>query len=92
MAGAEPGCVAYAGLQHNMPTRDPNLEPRRDTMCLLVRVSNVLFFGREAALPDVRGDSIPMTGVGVSQDKLYKIVPVLVTRDYSEGQWKQQRM
>lgn len=35
-----PGWVAYAGLQQSIPTRDPNLEPRRETMCLLVIISS----------------------------------------------------
>ena len=76
-----------------MPTLDPNLEPRRDTMCLLEYVSNILCPAPEAALPDVRGDNISMTGVGMSQNKLDQIVSVLIACDYgggqkSNGEWK----
>ena len=34
-AKAGPGRVADAGLQQSMPTREPNLDPRRETMCFL---------------------------------------------------------
>lgn len=30
-----PGRVMDAGLQQSIATREPNLEPRRETMCLL---------------------------------------------------------
>lgn len=40
--------MAYAGLQQSIPTRDPNLEPRRETMCLLVIVNSAFdFLGNE---------------------------------------------
>ena len=38
---AGPGRVVYAGLQQSMPTREPNFDPRRETMCLLRNVSIV---------------------------------------------------
>lgn len=34
-----PGRVFDTGLQQSMATREPNLEPRRETMCLLSSVS-----------------------------------------------------
>lgn len=36
---AGPGRVAYAGLQQSIPTREPNFEPRKETMCLLQDIS-----------------------------------------------------
>ena len=39
---AGPGRVVYAGLQHSIPTREPNLDPRRETMCLLTGFSKVI--------------------------------------------------
>ena len=32
---AGPGRVAYAGLQQSNPTRDPNFDPRKETICFL---------------------------------------------------------
>lgn len=32
---AGPGRVAYAGLQQSKPTREPNFDPRKETMCFL---------------------------------------------------------
>jgi len=32
-----PGRVVWDGLQHSIATRDPNFDPRRETICLLLR-------------------------------------------------------
>lgn len=67
-----------------MPTRDPNLEPRRETMCLLLNISNHCKT-TNADLPDVRSHNVTMVRVRMRKDVLNEIVSVLVACDLERG-------
>lgn len=75
--------MAEAGLQQSIATREPNLEPRRDTMCLLGAVSEFLKSKRSwRHIPDVDSNLLALMMVGVHEDPLNQVIAVLITRDW----------
>lgn len=82
-----PGRVEYAGLVHSMATREPNFEPRRDTICLL-HISQYGCTGRDDAehqhccgLPNMIANKLTVVGTGVDQDILNDVVAELIASD-----------
>lgn len=78
-----PGRVTEAGLQQSMATREPNLEPRRETMCLLGDISQGKNQRIGDDIPNMAGDLITLMVVAIHQDPLDEIVAILVTSDWT---------
>ena len=82
-----PGRVEYAGLVQSIATREPNFEPRRETMCLL-QISQQGFACKNdrdhdvvEGLPNMVADQLTMVRTGVDEDVLNNVVAELVTSD-----------
>ena len=79
-----PGRVAYAGLQQSRPTREPNLDPRRETMCLLYEYVRSMADSRRQGAgearcsPNVRSDNLAVLSISMREDVLNQVVAILV--------------
>jgi hypothetical protein len=69
-----PGRMVKAGLEQSMATREPYLEPRRETMCLLafgISISGSTRKQRgEVNIPDVYGNALAQVTISISQNPL----------------------
>lgn len=70
MPAPGPGRVACEGLQQSIATREPNLDPRRETICFLLVAFcqdryDLIARGESqmgSSLPDVASDQLPLVG------------------------------
>lgn len=69
--------MVTAGLQQSMATREPNFEPRSDTMCLLHNFSSSIA-PRASYSPNVTGNNLAVMRVGIDENVLDEIVAILV--------------
>ncbi len=77
-----PGRVIDAGLQHSMATRDPNLEPRRETMCLLNKILvTVQDYKDGSCSPNMAGDLLTLVVMSIHEDPLDQVIAILITRN-----------
>lgn len=65
-----------------MATREPNLEPRRETMCFLV--DSILAFTPSGvdleSVPNVTSHKLALMRRGIHQNPLNEIVAILISR------------
>lgn len=61
-----------------MPTREPNLEPRRDTMCFLEASQTLIEKYHEDGSPNVGCHDFAMGVVGMGKDVLDQVIAILV--------------
>ena len=73
--------MAKAGLLQSMATREPNLDPRKETICLLPHVSDSSEKGLGHHSPHVVRHDLSVLRIGIDQNILDKIVSVLVASD-----------
>lgn len=79
-----PGRVAWDGLQQSIATRDPNFEPRSETMCFLLGIlvsKHPAGRAKVVGVPDMAGDQFTLMNGPVHQDPLDKVVAILVPGD-----------
>jgi hypothetical protein len=78
------GRIREVWLQASIATLEPYLEPRRETMCLLLpNVSRIDAVGklRRNDIPDMGRNALVQLTLGVEQNPLDKIVAKLISRD-----------
>lgn len=75
-----PGRVTWLGLQQSNATREPNLEPRRDTICLLSDLLAII--GGNVGyphIPDVGCNDFALMGASIHKNPLDQVIPILIT-------------
>jgi hypothetical protein len=81
-----PGRVAWDGLQQSIATREPNLEPRRETICFLFRCEAVRIVPKSETytknVPNMTGHNLTLVRCSIHQDPLNQIVAILISRNW----------